>query len=848
MWRKKTGARMNPEELLEHEDFVRNLARSLVSDENSSSDITQQTWLAALEHPPSSEKIPRSWLRKVVRNFAINLLRGDARRAARERAAAIPEGIPSTEDLAALEETRQAVVKAVLNLDEPHRSAVVLRYYHDLPATEVARRLNVPVETARSRLKRGLAKLREQLDAEHGGDRMSWCISLAMLAGLKLSPHAKAAGMTTTSGASFLGAGAILGTKVKIVIASALLLGAAITLWQVWPESPDQPSEPPDIAAAEPGLPVSDSGAPVEATLAESSTAEEPAREAIAPSPTEVTWRGSVIDFGGVPLEGALLKIGTQPRSSPAAYPEGGFSCTSGDQGGFEIDGIPPGTYNMVIKFPHHKWWLECGKTTFDKPGIVERDIHIADGGGGCVTGIMIDEATGKPVNRDGANVAVAAGKHRLTGGVDPQSGTFRVRNVPAGTWPVAQLGPGVYIKVPAGMVTVEEGAVTDSLRLTLPPLGDLHVVVSGFTEEEIEKLEIKLGLASGFSFPYPGSRLKREPVIAMPEGEAGATVTMKGAGSITRSFEIVSGKVTELVVLRSDLVQEKQGPVSVTGKLERADGSPAREAWLGISKRAGIKFGYAEHEAFTDQQGRFAIDNIEPGPWSAWCVFRGRETAKTILAADRLADLPTPIPMLFLHNIVIPENPASGFALDMVLPGGSLKGRLFDAQTELPLDANVPWWRVELAETRLMKHAGAVWSRRDNRFELQGVAAGEYHMIVMASGFQKHYSDTFTLQEGQVLDLGDIHLNPTGVLEIEVVDAAGSPISFDAEYAGETASNTDYDRFHHSPGKRVLSCLPPGEVSLVIRASGFEAKTIVVNLEPRQRAKTRVVLEPDDK
>lgn len=232
---------MNPEELLEHEDFVRNLARSLVNDQNSAADITQQTWLAALKHAPSSHNAIRSWLNKVTRNFAIKLLRGEARRAARERAAAIPEGVPSTDEIVALEESRRSVIDAVLSADESYRSVILLRYYHDLPSGEVARRLGIPVETARSRLKRGLAKLREKLDREFG-DRGNWCLALAPLVGLKLGSKATCAGVAASTGSIVTG-GLIMATKIKILSVAALVIGIGMTLYQVLPE--EVLSEPP---------------------------------------------------------------------------------------------------------------------------------------------------------------------------------------------------------------------------------------------------------------------------------------------------------------------------------------------------------------------------------------------------------------------------------------------------------------------------------------------------------------------------------------------------------------------------------------------------------------------------
>lgn len=52
--------------LLSHYGWVQALCLRLVADEADADDVTQQTWVAALEHPPRGE--PRSWLAQVARN------------------------------------------------------------------------------------------------------------------------------------------------------------------------------------------------------------------------------------------------------------------------------------------------------------------------------------------------------------------------------------------------------------------------------------------------------------------------------------------------------------------------------------------------------------------------------------------------------------------------------------------------------------------------------------------------------------------------------------------------------------------------------------------------------------
>ena len=75
-------------EFLRHADFVRRLARRLAADEAAAEDLVQDTWLAALEHPPTQVRGVRAWLARVLRNQAALRRRTGARRVHRERTVA----------------------------------------------------------------------------------------------------------------------------------------------------------------------------------------------------------------------------------------------------------------------------------------------------------------------------------------------------------------------------------------------------------------------------------------------------------------------------------------------------------------------------------------------------------------------------------------------------------------------------------------------------------------------------------------------------------------------------------------------------------------------------------------
>lgn len=177
--------------LLAHAAWVRRLAGCLVRDDALADDLTQETFIAVLRHPPAAELPPRPWLGQVVRNLVRMRARGERRRGAREEAAAAADPvdpIESPEQLVARAQAQQSLASLVVALAEPYRATVLLRFYEGLSAADIAARQGVPAGTVRWRLKTALAQLRTELDRSRNGDRRSWQLALAPLSAWPTEP------------------------------------------------------------------------------------------------------------------------------------------------------------------------------------------------------------------------------------------------------------------------------------------------------------------------------------------------------------------------------------------------------------------------------------------------------------------------------------------------------------------------------------------------------------------------------------------------------------------------------------------------------------------------------------
>jgi len=172
----------DPESLLQHAGWLRALVRGLIRGEQEVEDVLQDTWVTALERPPQRSGALPTWLARVARNLAFNRGRSRSRRARRERVQARPEGVPSTEEMVERAELHRRVVQAVLALEEPYRSTLLMRFFEDLTPKEIARRSGIPAGTVRSRIKRALDRLREHFGHMGNGGRDVWCAALLPLA------------------------------------------------------------------------------------------------------------------------------------------------------------------------------------------------------------------------------------------------------------------------------------------------------------------------------------------------------------------------------------------------------------------------------------------------------------------------------------------------------------------------------------------------------------------------------------------------------------------------------------------------------------------------------------------
>lgn len=150
---------------------VRNLVRYLVRGDAEVDDIAQLVLIEILRALPGyrGEGALRSWADRITVRVALGHVK--RRRAdLREREQHAPE-LRAIRDPDAPPDAyvqRRDVARALDRLPDEQRHAVVLHHVMGLSAPELAEELGVPFETARSRLRLGMRRLREAMGAAEG--------------------------------------------------------------------------------------------------------------------------------------------------------------------------------------------------------------------------------------------------------------------------------------------------------------------------------------------------------------------------------------------------------------------------------------------------------------------------------------------------------------------------------------------------------------------------------------------------------------------------------------------------------------------------------------------------------
>jgi RNA polymerase sigma-70 factor, ECF subfamily len=153
--------------------FVRRLSRSAAFEQDVVQEVFLRLWLTPANFDADRGSL-RTYLFAIARGRAVDLIRSDGSRRSREsRDALLRRGETEAESVAEAG-TGAALDPRVLRrlleeLPEPERAPIELAFFHGLNYRAVADRLGVPEGTTKSRIRRGLRRLRRRIEREPDG-------------------------------------------------------------------------------------------------------------------------------------------------------------------------------------------------------------------------------------------------------------------------------------------------------------------------------------------------------------------------------------------------------------------------------------------------------------------------------------------------------------------------------------------------------------------------------------------------------------------------------------------------------------------------------------------------------
>lgn len=147
---------------------VYNAAYRMLGNADDAADVTQATFLKVFENIGKFDPSFRlfSWTYRIAINESIDQLKKRRKSAPLDEA---PEAASdaSLQESAAADQASREVQDALMGLNEDQRTIIVLRYFNDCSYEDIARILDIPAKTVKSRLFSARQLMKDKLQ-QHG--------------------------------------------------------------------------------------------------------------------------------------------------------------------------------------------------------------------------------------------------------------------------------------------------------------------------------------------------------------------------------------------------------------------------------------------------------------------------------------------------------------------------------------------------------------------------------------------------------------------------------------------------------------------------------------------------------
>lgn len=684
-------------------DGLRALARALVRGDADADDLVQDTAVAALEHPPALDRPVRPWLAAVLRNRRKQLHRSEERRHQRELAAVVDEPVPAAPE--ALDRARilERLSAALVALDEPFRTAIVRRYLDGESSAQIARALEIPAATVRSRLKTGLDRLRTALDDSTPRWRQALVPFIPSLAKGAVIVKVK--------------------TQITILVLILLALGGGGAWFAL--HRGDHTPAPATTATTPAKKPVIVMKAPEQA---------QPVKD-----PLPGQGRTLVVDEataeGGV-LRGRVINWSTNEGVGGAdiafSSDEGVVTVHAKDDGSFEL--APPKPIALTLATIAAPGFLPYA------PEFEHSPIHVVLSAGHSISGLTVflfPALDYHGVVVDAANQPVAGAKVKLLG---TPAGEQQIDKL-ATEWTTAKDGTFTFHAADEAVFEASKGTKRGWSRLG----GDValtHVMLIKIGDAPARDATVAGKVVDGDGKPIADALVRGLPVETDPNAAPRATALTTSGPDGTFMIDHLANATYELLVEADghanvrqrvepntrDVVVTMETGIKITGTVVGSSDQPIPAFSLTVLRRQGAQRGFEMARSVVDPRGHWEL-HVQPGEIEIIAAARGWAPSAPF-KLDAKPGLPP-------QKIVVST-------------GATLTGTVVDAQS----GAALGYARVRLessfegGSSATPSNAGTV-TRPDGTFELTGLPAGRVSITIDAGEYHPKIEGGMTAIDG---------------------------------------------------------------------------------------------------
>lgn len=525
------------------------------------------------------------------------------------------------------------------------------------------------------------------------------------------------------------------------------------------------------------------------------------------------------------------------------------------EQGKFELSPLRPGGYTMRFTADGFAERVLKGITVED--GRTTRGLLVMLPAESSVSGTVYDSVTGEPI--EGARISLKTGLEAMIGEF-MQEGIARTDEEGRYTFGGLKAGP-VRLSVAHPRYEAQaleernlaEGEKATGCDVYLSQGAVIHGHVLGPGRQPIVGVSIMASTPTASTLK--SAKTDQDGYYEMSGFSPGSyqVIRMARNWNFDENFleSITSGFDVRVVKLAKDEVKEIDFLVGVEpesglvrGQVTDSGGSVARAMVSVVPVDGAGKDDPMTRTATTDGEGRYSIKNVKPGEYT----FRIVRTENLIHGGGAEVVFRTRVPDKDVYEY------------DMRLPGGSIQGRVLDADTSDPLSQirlylkRVSGGGLDDPISEAMGgRVGELYSDEDGGFKFSNLRAGTYDLRAGGSnilgmnpgGYAQTTVEGIQVHKDRTVSNVRIRVEKGGTIEGLVRDLRNDPVGGAAVFfqaAGQERFEAFSECYTDGSGKFAYTGLAKGRYTLAVKHSDF-AVTLRYDVNVRKERTTSVTV-----